>query len=362
MIFRKWYFLLLIGLGLACNSTPNAVQKDPPKKPTPITYKHRSITFIIGSDKSSNKYYTNAAQFFRQHDAGENNTIKIAPFSLKEILDYLNTIPNGERWDKVNVISHGNSWTGLAVKLYPNGPRTMLEPLLEAQRNGTIPQLKENIFDEQSHIILYACGLGLNKPLMTELKEVFSTDTQRPTITSTKLFNIFSVGKTTSKHSLAYFYNSFYRPTHYLGKHALAKQLKERYPNTNINWFDALNRKLPEYEGQAFSYKYHIPISWTEVYNELSKRPKLKTKDDILNWILEQPEFLALIREYDIPLNLFDWSVQYKNYTNAEGVTKPAMKIKGKTVVMSVLQQVVKEGSHKTYMPDISNEDFFMTL
>jgi len=362
MSLRKWIFLpLFFLLAFSFCSTSSSEGQNKMQHKQKVKYKHRSITFVIGEDKSTNKYYTFAAKYFRQHKMGENNKVIIAPMSFVEIMNYLNTIPTDERWDKVNIISHGNSWTGLAIKIIQDGPRTTLETVMEVQSNGLLPTLRPGIFDEQSHIILYACGLGLNEGLMYKLKEIFTTDIS-PKLTSTKLFNIFSAGKTTSKHSLAYFYNSFYKPNRYLGKHNLAQHLKERYPNVDIDWLAALKRKLPKHPGQPFSYKYYIPISWTEVYETSSERPKLKTEDDIITWVLDQPEFLNLVKEYDIPLNKYQWSVQYKNYTNSDGETKPAMRIKGKTVVMSVLKELVKPGTKETFVPSLDDEEFFMTL
>ena len=362
MSLQKWIlFPLFLILTFSFCSTASSEQQSSTKPEEKITYKHRSITFVIGEDKSTNKYYTYAAQYFRQHEMGENNKVIIAPMTLVEILNHLNTIPDDERWDKINIISHGNSWTGLAIKVSPKGPRTTLESILDLERNGQIPTLKSGIFDEHSHIILFACGLGLNDALMYKLKEVFASDSS-PILTSTKLFNIFSVGKTTSKHSLAYFYNSFYKPNRYLGKPNLVTQLKKRYPDIDIDWLAALKRKVPKYPGQPFSYKYHIPISWTEVYAEKEDRPKLKTESDIIDWILNQPEFLNLIKEYDIPLNKYQWSVRYKNYTNSDGEIRPAMRIKGKTTVMSVLKELVKPGTIKTFVPSFDDDEFFMTL
>ena len=362
MSLRKWMFfpIFLIFTFTFC-STASSEDKSNVVHHDKVNHRHRSITFVIGEDKSANKYYTFAARYFREHEMGVNNKVIIAPLSFVEILDYLNTIPEDERWDKINIISHGNSWTGLAVKITKGGPRTTLESVIDAQSDGQLPTLRTGIFDEQSHVILYACGLGLNEGLMYKLKEVFTSD-YSPTVTSTKLFNIFSAGKTTSKHSLAYFYNSFYKPNKYLGKPSLAGQLQERYPNVAIDWLAALNRKLPKYPGEAFSYKYFIPISWTEVYENAQERPKLKTEDDIISWVLDQPAFLNLVKEYDIPLDKYQWSVQYKNYTNSDGETKPAMRIKGKTVVMSVLKELVKPGTKETFVPSLDDDSFFMTL
>lgn len=361
MSLQKWIFFpffLLLTISFCSTASSESKNKEQGDK---VDYKHRSITFVIGEDKSTNKYYTFAAQYFRQHKMGENNKVIIAPMSFVEIMNYLNTIPSEERWDKVNIISHGNSWTGLAVKVSKGGPRTTLESIMDLQSEGQLPILRSGIFDEQSHVILYACGLGLNEGLMYKLKEVFSND-QSPVVTSTKLFNIFSAGKTTSKHSLAFFYNSFYKPNRYLGKPNLVKQLQKKHPEVEIEWLNALKRKLPKYPGQAFSYKYYIPISWTEVYEHSTERPDLKSENDIINWILEQPEFLKLVSDYDIPLDKYQWSAQYRNYTNSAGETKPAIHIKGKTVVMSVLKELVKSGTKETFVPSLDDDQFFMTL
>ncbi len=361
MDFRKWIFLPVFLILAFCNAPDTKGKPNQHPAVKKINYRHRSITFVIGEDKSTNKYYTNAAQYFRQHDTGENNQVIISPLSLVEILNYLNTIPANERWDKINIVSHGNSWTGLAIKILPHGNRTMLETILDAQKENKIPRLRTGIYDEKSHVVLYACGLGLDKPLMYKLQEIFSAD-RSPKITSTKLFNIFSVGPSTSAHSLAYFYNSFYKPNHYLGKHNLAKQLTQRYPDEDIDWLAALSRKLPKEPGQPFSYKYYIPIHWTEVYQDKQNRPRLKTEDDIISWILNQPEFLHLVEDYGIPLNKYQWSVRYINYTNDLGETKPAMSIKGKTVVMSVLKELIDPETKEPYVPALDNEEFFMSL
>ncbi len=363
MSLRNWFFFpafFFLTFSFCSSPSPTGTRNGT-KKERKQDFKHRSITFIVGEDKSANKYYTYAAKYFRQHEMSENNKVIIAPLSFIEIMNYLNTIPDNEKWDKINIISHGNSWTGLAVKIKKNGPRTTLESVMDAQSNGELPVLKNGIYDEHSRIILYACGLGLNEGLMYKLKEVLAAD-KSPIITSTKLFNIFSAGPTTSKHSLAYFYNSFYRPDRYLGKGNLEKQLRSRYPDVDIDWMAALKRKLPDYPGQAFSYKYHIPISWTEVYLAKADRPSLKSRSDIINWVLNQPEFLRLVEEYDIPLIKYQWSVQYLNYTNADGETRPAMRVKGKTTVVSVLKELVDPSTKETYVPELNDEQYFMTL
>jgi len=326
-----------------------------------VTHPHRSITFIVGEDKTYNKYYTNAARYFTLHEADSEHQVVIAPLSLAEIMERLNQLPTGYRWSDINIVSHGNTWTGLATRVYPGGPRTTVETLIEAEQDGRLPALRTGIFDDSSHVVFYACGLGRDLPLMQKLKSVFSAPHTAPKVSSTKLFNIFSAGRTKAVHSLADFYHVFYRPGHHPGNTVLADRFKARYPGVSIDWADALSRKLPDHPGQPFSYKYHIPVSWTEVYRTDETPPHLQTQDEIINWILDQEDFLHLIRRYGIPIDRFQWSVRYFTYRDDTGEARPAMKVKGRVTVMSVLREVVDDRG-RAFVPDLSDERFFTTM
>ena len=130
------------------------------------------------------------------------------------------------------------------------------------------------------------------------------------------------------------FFKTAYRPANII----LGKQFKKRYPETAIDWVDALSRTESRYIGDTYNYFFNIPIKWIVTYSSKKERPQFYSKKEKINWLKTQTELLEIIAKTRIPIEKFRWRFKNTNYTYKDGTTEPAIEIKGKASVMCVLR------------------------
>ncbi len=323
----KYQFFLLLILILSC------------KKPLPkkvfktLETTTASIVFIAGFDEGDNTYYTNAKNYFK------NQGLKVIDnlFSLAEIITYLNQ--NSEKvYDKIHIVSHSNAWLGMSLKTSKNGERITVESIFEERENNRISTLKYGIVD-QSKIIFHSCGLGENKALLEQLKQVFTiNNVLKPTVIASSFFNVF--GGKYAGHYLAKPYYGYYPTAESPGPIALSKDFKASYPNQKIDWFTALKTRKEASLGEPYSYKFNIPVEWEFTFDDPSEIPILKDRDAIMDWVSEDSEMASTLLALQIPMEKYRWRSKIKGNT---------LYIKGKTTVLCVLKPIVEENDAFEY-------------
>ena len=296
-----------------------------------------SITFILGEDKGKdNRYYDMAEAYYRTNAKTKNDLLITNCRSLAAVMDYLQNHPtdNGRPWNEIRLIVHSNEWRGIGIPIREGGKRLDAKILKEALDDKHLTSLKIKEIDNFTKLIVNACGLGKNEKLVNLLGEVFGNCQ----VNTSEFFVMYDDINGTPRQYEAEYYYAFFKTGYRPADFQLAAQFKKRYPGVNINWMDALTRKHQRYVGDTYHYFFNIPVNWVVTYPTKEERPVLKNKIDQQNWLLQQKELMAQIEKTKIPWNKFRWQFQAKDYTFADGVTEPAIIVKGKSSVLCVLQ------------------------
>ena len=275
------------------------------------------LVFITGIDESDEKFYKSAREYFINKQF--------------EVVD--------------NAFSDHNPWTGLEMETLINGDKVSTESLQKVITQGTLPILKEGIH-KQTKVIFHSRGLGDNTELMKTLKNAFVAD-EVPNVIASPYYDVF--GGEFSEHYLAKPYYVFYPYSQSPGKTDLSKEITRKYPEEKeIDWYDALNNEKERYVGDAYTYRFSIPVKWEFDYtNSDDEMPSFKSPEAIMDWIEQNEELSRVIGKYDIPLEKFRW----KSYVKGNKLT-----IKGKVTVLCVLKPLIKPyGDLQHVEPDTEN-------
>lgn len=295
-----------------------ALTNETPKKST-------SVVFIAGFDEGTNTYYTNAKKHFQNQDILLVENL----FSINDIIQWLNKNANTQNtYNEIHIVSHSNPWLGMSLKTSESGKRITLKSLQNAKQTHEITPLKNGITNT-TKIIFHSCGLGENTALLKELKHSFST-TETPKVYASTFFNVF--GGKYANHYLAKPYYGFYPTAESPGPLQLSKEFKNTYPNTPINWFTALKTRQETNIGSVYSYKFNIPVDWEFTFNDTLQIPKLKNRNNIMDWVVESPEMAEILYNLNIPIEKYRWRSK---------VQGNKLIIKGKTTVLCVLEPIL---------------------
>ncbi len=302
----------------------------------------QSVVFITGHDEGENRYYTNARKHFQQQ--GMRLVAKVS--TLEGVIHWLNANHNYKPYDEVHIVSHGNPWRGMSLRVKKEGDRVTASSLKETK----LPKVEQGI-DTQTKIVFHSCGLGSNVALMKQLKQAF-TSTEAPTIYSSAYFNVFG-GKYAS-HYLAETYYAFYPTAQSQGPLHMAAQFDVKYPEVDIDWLATIKRREEGKLGEPYSYKFNIPVSWTFQFEEESDMPTLETTDHIVDLVLEDEAATTALFELGIPLEDFRWRVKQKGNT---------LTIEGKTTALCILVPMMhRDGPWALAFPRIENKALYQRL
>ncbi len=316
--------------------------------------KRGSITFIMGEDKTPvNRFYTKAAYYYRHDETDQTEFVETSLRSLTGVRDYLEENPpaNGSPWGVINIVAHGNEWSGLGIPIFPGGERTTKDSLTAAIESGNFPPLNNDVIDAESEIRIQGCALGLNRAFLALIGKVFGgEDLQRPIVRSCRYF--ISYQTTESNGQISYcaqyltdfwyaFYRSGYRPCDI----CLARRLRQRYPDADMNWREALKRTQPRYAGDIFHYTFDLPVKWIAIYPDKESCPDIRKKKDQQNWLNTQAELQLYINDVGIPIDYFEWRIRNIKYKCDDGTLKPAIKATGKCTILCVLKALTESDS-----------------
>ena len=315
---------------------------------TSIGQSRKSITFIMGEDeKAKNQYYAEAANFYRYNEVEKTDIVLDTCRSLWSIINYMekHQPANGLPWGKVNVVVHSNEWTGLSMPIFPNGERintALLSTLKEAKLFEDL-----QVVDNQTHFRFQSCGLGRNELLIEGLQDLLVNKQcadLTPKVTASPYFVFYESKKykgipIETKKSKANVWYAFYKTGYREGDIKLSRQLTKRYPNSKINWRQALKYTNASGDNALFHYKFTIPIEWVVTYETGEERPPLATKEAQQDWLSNQPELITALADYAIEIDKFKWTFKETRYTFEDGITEPAILAKGLCTVVCILQK-----------------------
>lgn len=301
----------------------------------------KPIVFITGVDKGDSKFYKNARNYFLE----KNYEVVDDAFSMEELISWVNKNYNGNNYGEIHVVTNGNPWKGLSIETVIKGDNVTSETLRKSIIQGKLPNLNKGI-TSKTKVVFHSYGLGDDTELMKVLKDAFIGN-GIPTVIASPYYNVF--GGEFSKHYLAKPYYGFYPTANSPGNVDLSKEFAKKYGNEkNIDWYKALTNETERYVGDAYSYKFNIPIQWEFDYtNSDEELPKFKIPEEIMDWINQDEHLSKIIASYKIPVEKFRW----KSYVKGKKLI-----IKGKTTVVCVLKPLIKPyGDLQHIEPETNN-------
>lgn len=335
-MINKCFIIVLVSVLMLGGKKPFSQQSETALA-LPNTCIQESIVFIAGFDESDNTYYSNAKQYFQK----QGMPIVEGLHTISEIIAYINKAgENQVRLKEIHIVSHSNAWLGMSMRIKENGERITVQSLEHAVKESNIESICKE-YTGNTKIIFHSCGLGKNKALLTKLKHVFKADQ----VSASPYFNVF--GGKYAEHYLAKPYYGYYPTAESKGPAFLSQEFRENYPDVHIDWLTALTTRQESSFGEAYSFKFNIPVEWEFTFDNSNDMPKLADKEAIMDWVSESPEMAEVLFALQIPIEKFRWRSRVNGNT---------LIIKGKTTVLCVLAPILQSNGANEYQ-NVSVED-----
>jgi hypothetical protein len=304
----------------------------------------KSITFIMGEDKTPQPYYALAADHFALDAEAKTNYVIRTCHTLEAVIQYLNSAAERDEmpWDVVNIVAHGNPQTGLNLYITENGYKATPKRLLQAALRGDTPVLESGVVDSMTQINFYSCGIGTSAMIQVSLRQIFKpAEGASAKIYCSSDFIVFHPSLTGAAPRMVrasywpYYFRRGYRPSDSEIIHAL----RNEYPEEDIAWSAALDQNVPSDSIEEYHGEYHIPVSYTRIYETKEERPSVGTADEKMLWVRSQPEIREQLDQAGIPEDRYSWTVNRIIHTQPDGKQVPAIKAIGMATVLYVLKE-----------------------
>ena len=329
---------------------------------------HNEITFLLGEDRNNRNRYFACAETYFTTDSLEKTPLTVSScHTMLDVRNYLDLHrPRTGAWRRVNLVVHGNEWTGINVPLSAEIPRTSAQNLREAAQSGLFRPLPEEVVDPWTEMVVYGCNVGRDTQLLYQISAAFSGEKRLgPVVRSARYFNLFQKDKENSGKVSRYLADCKSIPIkagQYPGNKAVAKQLHEKYPNDTTNWASALSRLKPRFPGDSYVHYFHIPVQWTTVLQPNENQPVLTTAADTMQWVYAQKDLLKTIENLGFPPEQFRWEISPSTYTPEHGAPQPAITTKGLTIIYGVLQPLKTQSAGQQFTPAVNDERFYTAV
>ena len=315
------------------------------------TSERLSITFILGEDKEwDNPYYAQATNYYTHNSEGKTEYVITTCRSLVEVREFLtNNKPlNSEPWGIINLVSHGNQWLGLSVRVTPESKRASTERISQYIEDGTLSALPNSVIDENTGVFVHGCGVGNNTELLLLLAKAFRNADTIPQVNASRYFEYYTsvrykgaIVRSEKYEARAWTvnYKMGYKPSDLI----LQNKLQTKYPDAGMKWQDALSRQEPRWEGDSYHYTFEVPVKWVIKYPDKASIPDVSTNAKKLQWIKNQTEVMEDLEKIEIEPEKFNWWFRTVNVRDENGVLCPAIWVKGYCTVLCVIQPIMEE-------------------
>ncbi len=320
-----------------------------------------SITFILGDDtEEDNMFYKEAARYYQYDLIDRTEYMVNSCRSLTEVREYLLKHPpiNNQPWGAINLVTHGNQWLGLSVKIAPGQKRTTEKSLKNALNNGVFIPLPNAVIDSSSELFVHGCAVGQNKNLLEAIGIVFRSNNEKPLVRASLFFENYTSHEENgtvynSKRYFAKTWFAYYKRGYRPGDIRISRQLKQRYPDADVNWRDVLKREGPRWPGDSYHYSFDVPVKWIVTYSDNESLPDISTDENKNLWLLDQDELLSVIESTEIPINKFIWRIKTIKYKCEDGTLIPAIRVKGYATVLCILMPLLSQNQNQinNYQP-----------
>lgn len=326
-------FITITGIIIYCNTYQklNNLNQD---------RNENTICFILGEDKEDQQYYTLGEEYFRNNPEAKTQNIVKFIRSLEQMIQYLNNKKDGV-YDRVEVLVHGNVWSGLSVKIMDGGERAYPKELLKAVLQDKLPKLNPGIIDSHTVVNVWGCGIGKNPLLNMGVQKIFEdTEGRRANVNLSSDFVIFKeIAASESPIMITasywpYFYKRGYRPS----ESTIAQEMRSQYPELDMDWGNAFKHQNTIPDTNVFEESFHVPIQWIVTYEDKDQRPDVSSEENKMKWIKSQPLLMQKIEELSIPLEMYTWRVDKIIHKGEYGQKVYAIKAIGMSTVLCMIK------------------------
>lgn len=334
----KSLFLLFISLVVFSSCEKEVIVSENP---------YQEVTFIMGEDQTLyNPYYATALSYFSTDSVESTPLIVAACSTMVGVRNWLETnAPVSGPWKRINIVAHGNEWTGINVPLSPDGQRCSSSGLQQAIADGIIRPLPNTIIDHSTHLAIFGCNVGKDTLLLQTLGQAFGgNDEQRPIVSSARHFNIFKQEGHSFSRQLATSYFVPFPANSFPGNYQLAQQISTKYPDVAIDWKKALLRLKPQEDDSPYVHYFSIPAEWAVMYAKNQKLPQLKSEKEKIEWVKQQKELMVQLEQMQLAPEAFRWEM---SSTKFDGY--PTVVAKGLTTIYCVLEPLVDSSDQALY-------------
>ena len=330
-----------------------------------IAADRESITFILGEDADAgNAYYREATLFYTKNDGGRTDYLVSSCRSLLEVRDYLEQHApcNSKPWGLINLISHGNQWVGLSVKVTPHSRRATSQRLLQCVNEGTFSPLSDQVVDDDSEIFLHGCGLGNNPQLLEALAVAFGGRDAKPLVRASNYFEYYSSRRgpgdlIKSQRYLAEAWFTHHKHGQLPSKDVLSIEFRDKYPESSVSWVEALSREHPRFAGDYYHYTFEVPLK--AVIPVPEDDGVLESPEKRVEYITRQVKVAELLAEVGIPGDSFTWTAQKVYVDNEGGKRSPGLLVKGYCTMVAVVQALADENDGRPFQPLFTDAKYY---
>jgi len=294
----------------------------------------KTITFILSSDSPGKQYFQLAEEHYRVHPREATDVVTAECRSIECVINYLND-SKGVHWTEINLIAHGNSKTGLNLYLSDGGHKATPKRMVQEIALNNLPLLKSTCVDTSTSINVLACGIGTNPMIALSMKSIFRTDNGTlPNVKCSDKYVIFrsdanGIVQRLEASYWPYYFKRGYRPS----ASQIEQEMKAKYPKDKILW----GRMLGSPTDSALTMEFHIPISFTKIYENKRERPKFSSQKSKEDWARSQSEIQSKLNEIDMNFDDFRWTVDKRIISSSNGDKEYAVKAIGMSTSMCFL-------------------------
>ena len=336
------------------------------------TVRRTAITFIMGEDNSLyNQYYTLAGYYYRLNPEERTEVVVEGLNSLSQVLDYLSKHPteNGLPYGLINIVSHGNEFVDLQMKVAPGGRRTSAEALFDAMLDGTLVSPDSGVVDSQTVVFLHGCAVGNNQMLLNVLTRAFG-DENGVKVKASKLFEYYAYlsqnkNPMSVRHYYAQTWYAFYHPDSVMDERAMVRQLQRRYPNDTTHWQEWLRRRFQNNPSELYHYSFEVPCTYEEIYGVGEHLPAVNGPQQRRQWLAAHPEFAEMMALTHVPQQYFQLKFYRLTYVREDDELVYGLKAKARAGVVCLIQPLTETDTdtagnpYMPYRPDEGDSSIF---
>ena len=305
-------------------------------KATNPEHERPSITFVFSKDDRDH-FAASAINYYKTEEKARTQYIDHTCRSFSEILERLRILnQNHEQpWGLINIVSHGNPWTGLSLPIVNEGERLTKSEMIHQLIHGKLMPLQDHQIDHKTIVNIKACGVGSNPDLLEVMSIALGGyDALRPQVFSSDNFIQYVMNESGFYEERKFqpfytFYKTAFRPAYSF----IALDLKRKYPEEQLNWLDIL---LDEHKSNdVFVDRFNVPILWHHRLKHPFNKNDFEQDEDLHELVQSNESLFQLINDYEIPIHQFRWTVVDSPDKDPLNVI-----IKGKATVLCILQKV----------------------